>query len=39
VAERDPFPDFDLALAGGGRLTKDDLNGQRWIAYLARHPG
>ena len=39
MAARDPFPEFDLALAGGGRLTKNDLVGRPWIAYLARHPG
>ena len=39
VAKADPFPDFDLALASGGRLTKADLKGGPWIAYLARHPG
>ena len=39
VAAREPFPDFDLALTGGGRLTKADMVGQPWLAYLARHPG
>jgi hypothetical protein len=33
------FPEFDLPLAGGGRLTRGDLRGRPWIAYLARHPG
>jgi hypothetical protein len=39
VARPEPFPDFDLPLAGGGRLSRDDLAGRPWIAYLARHPG
>ena len=39
MADREPFPEFDLELADGGRLTKADMAGQPWLAYLARHPG
>ncbi len=33
------FPEFTLEAPGGGTVTRDDLAGAPWIAYLARHPG
>jgi peroxiredoxin len=39
VTRSEPFPDFDLPLADGGRLSREDLSGRPWVAYLARHPG
>ena len=39
MATVEQFPEFDLPLADGGRLTRGDLAGRPWIAYLARHPG
>jgi peroxiredoxin len=33
------LPDFSLATADGGQLTRADLAGRPWYAYLARHPG
>lgn len=39
MADAATFPPFDLARAGGGRLSTGDLAGRPWVGYLARHTG
>ena len=33
------LPDFSLASADGGELTRGDLLGRAHVVYLSRHPG
>lgn len=33
------FPDFQLEATDGTTVTRDDLLGEPWLGYLARHPG